>query len=216
MRQAFGAISVAALIFVAHDVHAAPILNGSFEGGTFDGGADATHSLPPGSTTITSWTVVNDTIAWIGAGNPWSLSAQDGDLFLDLTDFISGAPFGGVTQTLSTEIGAEYRLTYYLGSYTALWGGPPVSIIASAGATSQTCTDPATSTESTWTLCTMQFTATAITTPVTLVGSAGANYIGLDNVAVELVDGPSVPEPAVVFLLAPALAIGVRRYLRGA
>jgi len=73
-------------------------------------------SLPVGSTAITGWASVGDTLAWIGTGNPWGLSANDGARFLDLTDFAAGAPFGGVVQTVATSPGASYVLSFDLGS----------------------------------------------------------------------------------------------------
>lgn len=185
------------------------ILNGSFENGAFVNQGSQTMTLLAGSTAITNWAVVGaDGLAWINAGNPWSLSAQDGDKFLDLTDFLAGPPFAGVTQSIATTAGSQYVLSYYLGSLTSIWGGPPVSITASAGSTSLTCTDSTQSTVSTWTLCSMPFTATGALTTITLAGAAGFNYIGLDNVSVELSDGTTttttggVPEPASLGLLA--------------
>ena len=38
-------------------------------------------SLPIGSTAISGWTTVGDTLAWIGTGNPWGLTANDGARF---------------------------------------------------------------------------------------------------------------------------------------
>jgi hypothetical protein len=194
---------------VTTSANAAPILNGSFEDGGFvANAAQGTMSLGLGSTTITNWTVVVDGIAWIESPNPWSLSAQHGNRFLDLTLFQAGSPFGGVTQTIATDVGSDYLLSFYLGSLTAIWGGPPVSILATAGSTTQTCTDDTTSTVSTWTLCTVPFTALLANTQITLVGSAGFHYIGLDNVSVELVDGNGSPvsEPASILLLGAGVA----------
>ena len=41
----------------------------------------------------------------------------------------------------------------------------------------------------------MSFVATGASTTVTLQGSAGFNYIGLDNVSVDLLSEPGVPAP---------------------
>lgn len=197
---------------VATSASAAPILNGSFEGGAFvAGGFQGTMHLGVGSTTITDWTVVGvvgDSLAWINSPNPWSLSAQDGNFFLDLTNVTALAPFAGVTQTIATDVGSEYNLSFYLGSLTSIWGGPPVSILATAGSATQTCTDNTTSTVSTWTLCTVPFTALLANTPITLVGSAGFHYVGLDNVSVAPANGtePPVPEPASILLLGAGAA----------
>jgi hypothetical protein len=64
--------------------------------------------LPLGSTTITGWTVVADQIAWMNAGNLWGLSAQDGNKFLDFAAYPAGAPFGRISQNITTIAGHQY------------------------------------------------------------------------------------------------------------
>src|SRR5258708_7712572 len=59
------------------------ITNSSFESGTFVNDGNGTMVLPLGSTVIPGWTVVTDQVAWIISPNPWGLSAQDGNRFLD-------------------------------------------------------------------------------------------------------------------------------------
>lgn len=199
------------LTLVATAAHAIPITNPSFELGTFVNDGTGTMILPVTSTQITGWTVVNDQLAWIISPNSWGLSAQEGNRFLDLTAYPTGAPFGGVKQTLTTNVGDLYQLSYYLGSYTARWGGPPVSIVASAGNATETCTISTTSTVSTWTLCSMTFTALTTNTDLTLMGSQGFQYIGLDNVSVEAI-GTSVPEPNSLILLGFGLVGLARRF----
>ena len=103
--------------------------------------------------------------------------------------------------------GQQYELSFYLGTYTQRWGGPPVSITASAGNASETFTVATTSTASTWTQFSMQFMATAANTPVTLIGSAGFQYIGLDNLSVENIGGTPIPEPRTYVLMTTALAL---------
>ena len=191
---------------VAPLAHANLLTNASFEDGSFVNQGNATMVLNAGSTSITGWTVSADQLAWIDMGNPFGLSAQDGNRFLDLTAYPAGAPFGGVSQSIATIPGQQYELTFYLGTYTQRWGGPPVSILASAGNTSRTFTVSTTSTASTWTPFSMLFMATSATTPVTLTGSAGFEYIGLDNVSVEGVAGTTIPEPATYLLMATGLA----------
>src|SRR5688500_10274771 len=211
-RAGVRSLSLAAcLMLFASSAHAVPITNPSFELGTFVNDGNGTMVLPVGSTAITGWAVVFDQLAWIISPNPWGLAAQDGNRFLDLTAYPSGAPFGGIAQTFATIPGGEYDLSFYLGTYTTRWGGPPVSIQTTAGDSSQTCTVSAPSTASTWTLCAMTFTATAPTTTLTLRGTAGFSYIGLDNVAVTGPDVTAVPEPATVVLLGGGLvAAGTR------
>jgi hypothetical protein len=111
-----------------------------------------------------------------------------------------------------------------LGSYTAAWGGPPVTIMAEAGGTTGLFTNGLTTRSSTRTLKDLIFTATSTSTAVLLLGEAGVNYIGLDNVDVQCVSsggcsptgggggGTAVPEPATLV----AVGLGRRRQLRAA
>jgi hypothetical protein len=169
------------------------LVNGSFESGAFVNQGSVTMSLAAGSTVISGWTVVTDTTAWIGAGNPWGLTASDGSFFLDLTNYQSGAPFAGLSQTIATTPGATYSLTFELGS-SSFWGRPS-AIVANAGGTSATFSSGTTGGNNDWSQETMQFVATSASTVVVLQGSAGANYIGLDNASVEFVSGPGTPPP---------------------
>ena len=148
------------ILLLAASAEANLITNGSFENENgFVPDAFSTMILNLGSTTMTGWTVSADQLAWIHVGTVWGLSAQDGNYFLDLTAYPAGPPFGAVTQSIATVPGQQYLLSFELGSYTQRWGGPPVSITASAGATSQTFTVSTTSTASTWTPFAMLFTA---------------------------------------------------------
>lgn len=202
--KAILAVSFAYLVCAVTHADANLLTNGSFELGTLVNDGNATETFSAGPTAITGWTAVGRQVSWIEAGNPFGLSAEDGSRFLDLTAYNPGPPFGGVTQTITTTVGDHYELSFFLGSYTSVWGGPPVSILASAGGTSQTFTDSAVTTSSTWVPFSMPFTATSAGTAITLSGAAGVNYIGLDNVDVEFVSGPSsgVPEPGTYSLIA--------------
>lgn len=200
-------LGVACMAVLAVNIRADLLTNGSFEDGILVNDGNATMTFSAGPTNITGWTAVGRQVSWIEAGNPFGLSAQDGSRFLDLTAYNPGAPFGGVSQTISTTVGQEYALSFYLGSYTARWGGPPVSILASAGGASQTFTVSTTSTASTWTPFSMLFTATSTSTPITLTGAAGLNYIGLDNVSVDPSGGPTTPEPGSYALIAIGLGL---------
>lgn len=217
-RALFYALTTAA--FSVFSLPALPneLTNGSFEQGTFVNDGNGTMTFSAGPTTITGWTAVGRQISWIESPNPWGLSAENGNFFLDLTAYNPGPPFGGVTQNVATVVGLPYQLSFFLGSYTQRWGGPPVSITASAGGTTQTFTVSTTSTASTWTPFSMFFTANSASTAITLTGAAGVNYIGLDNVSVVPAVSPAVPEPASYFLLAIGLGvlglIGRKRLLR--
>jgi hypothetical protein len=78
-----------------------------------------------------------------------------------------------------------------------------------------TFTTPTTGTLNDWYHETMSFVATGSSTTVTLQGAGGFNYIGLDNVSVDLASVPAVPEPATLSLLGLGLAgIGLMRRRR--
>ncbi len=169
------------------------VTNGSFEDATnfVDNGQD-TMQVALASTLMTGWTVIggHDT-AWIGPTNPFSLSASDGRYFQDLTSYYTGGPFSGVSQSIATQAGHHYLLTFDLGSST-IWGLPS-AIQASAGASSQTFTSTLSTTNG-WEGESLAFTASGASTNLSLLGTSGFNYIGLDNVSV--VDVGGVPEPA--------------------
>ena len=190
---------VAALIALPAWPQANLVTNGSFESGVFEPPTSDTQSLPAGSTTMTGWTVLTDLAAWIGAANPFGLTAANGSMFLDLTDYQNGAPFAGVEQFISTVPGSQYTLTFALG--TAQGAGLPASITATAGSTSQVFSSSAAG-SNVWTTMSMAFTATSTSSVVRLQGSAGQQYIGLDNVAVT-----AVPEPPWYVLAGSGLAV---------
>src|SRR5678815_4488708 len=96
MSKAFKA-SIAAALFAmtCSAAHANLLTNGSFEDKTnFVGNSDDTMSLTAPSTAMTGWTVTGDSLAWIGPGNPFGLTASDGSYFLDLTDYDDSPPQG--------------------------------------------------------------------------------------------------------------------------
>ena len=183
------------------------LTNGRFEQGAFVDQGNDTETFTAGATTMTGWTTAGNYVSWIGPSNPFGLTAEDGSYFLDLTGYQAGGPFGGVTQTVATNPGQQYDLSFYLGSRTDLYGGPPVSIQASAAGVSQTFTDSASHDVSTWTLESFTFTATGTSTAITLLGTAGDAYIGLDNVDLEAGAVAAVPEPGTYALMLAGLGI---------
>lgn len=198
------------------------LTNGSFETITnFVPDGNDTMTLPVGSTTMTGWTVNgqvsgNDGVAWIGPTNPFGITAQDGSYSLDLTGYTNGPPYAGVQQSVATTSGDAYALTFYLGA--DITGVGTYSIDACGGSTCQTssvniATASSGPPNNSWTLETLDFTATSGSTLISLLGtdSGGVqDYIGLDNV--NLVDnGPAAtPLPAALPLFASSVgALGL-------
>jgi len=96
--------------------HASLVTNGSFETGSFvdtDGTPATAMSLALGATDMTGWAVFGDKVTWIKEPS-FGLTAPDGEYFLDLTDYQSGSPFGGVRQTIATTAGQAYRVSFQL------------------------------------------------------------------------------------------------------
>ena len=99
------------------------LTNGSFEDTTnfVNNTVEDADNLLRGSTAMTGWTVLGGhgnapAVQWDGPTNPFGLSAPNGSYFLDLTGPSPGWPFGGVEQTIATQPGATYSLTFDLGS----------------------------------------------------------------------------------------------------
>ena len=138
------------------------------------------------------------------------LTSSEKNYFIDLTRPDSGG-WGTLTQSISTDIGTTYQLTFDIGA-SSHWGTAYVT--ASAGGTSQTFSN-STSLESAWVSEVLEFTATTTTTAISFTGAnpGSKEYAALDNVAVNLKSSP-VPEPSSFALLGLGgigLAIGAYR-----
>jgi hypothetical protein len=208
------------------------LTNGSFEtasgGNTLPTGNGA--ELAIGSTAMLGWTVYttesspssNFNVAWLPTGNVYGITPEDGSYSLDLTGYNDVSPYSGVEQSVTTTIGTNYTLTFWVGEYqsNSIYSGP-VSVYASAGNQSAvvfTTTVPNGSTGNVWQQETLNFTATSTTTTVAISGdtTAGGQYIGLDNVNLALAS-TGVPEPATalpVFLAAAGFLAYARRKAR--
>jgi hypothetical protein len=155
----------------------------------------------PSTTAIAGWNIVNDSLIWINTMTPpnyGGLTNSPGNpsaFFLDLTGQHDNGVYAGVTQNVATVIGAAYSLTFDLGS-ASQWGTPD-GLTASAAGTSQTFTSSGVPTNNTWQSETFNFTATSNNTLISLMGSSGFSYVGLDNVVLtgQAVTS-AVPEPS--------------------
>jgi hypothetical protein len=212
-----GAIVLAALGLlcgVGRPAEAALLVNGSFENTqqTFVADANDTMDLAAGSTAIPGWTVVTNNVAWIGPTNPFGIVASSGSYSLDLQGYSDGSPYGGVQQSVATNVGHNYLVQFDVGT---LGNGTTTTITASAGATSSpfSSTNTATNGSQQWQTESFNFTATQANTLISLLGtqaSDGGIYIGLDNVV--LTDlGPvgAVPEPAAIVVWSLLGGLGI-------
>jgi hypothetical protein len=194
MKGIHTAIAAAALATcLAAPAHADLVTNGTFDntGSTFSGNTQGYEDLSATSMTIPGWMVINNPLAWITTPNMVGLTGNSGSqYFLDLTSDADNGHYGGVQQTITTVAGGHYQMTFDLGGSTTY--GVPDSITAcAAGNLCQLSTITATSTNQ-WASETYSFIAGAGTsTVISLFGTTGQKYIGLDNVAVKPVPLPN-------------------------
>ncbi len=199
---------LALVIWLAGESRAGLIVNGSFETGTNPPSQGSNGvALLTGSTAITGWTVIGGTsgdgLAWLPNGNSYGVSTPFGNDFLDLTGYHDNAPYFGVSQSISTVVGQAYTLSLDLGvdESNSLYSGP-IAVQVMAGPVTQTLTDTSTGTGNIWTAFNVNFTATSTSTTISIQGTQGNQYIGLDNVSVA-----AVPEPSTLIMVGMATMI---------
>ncbi|MCW5551284.1 MAG: DUF642 domain-containing protein [Verrucomicrobiae bacterium] len=163
--------------------------NGGFEdvNGTFVPNVDNLMVLHEGSMTIPGWTIVKGQVLWGSNNNPFGPSTPEGSMFLDLTGYQDAGATGGVQQDLVTTPGSGYRLSLSVGAYQdhPAFSGP-MAVTVVAGTLSNLFTFNPTGNGNQWGILEAEFTATAPTTPLRILGalSAGGAYLGLDRVSV--------------------------------
>jgi len=162
--------------------------HGSFEYAT---GIAPNSTLSPGATNLTGWTVIGGgNLTWCDSCPYCEVPASNGNYSLDLTGLVNMPPYEGVSQTINTVLGVQYQLLFDLsGRYDSI----PVSVLATAGASSQTFTNSDLQEGFYgWATETLPFTGTGGPTVISLLGTfAGGDDpdLSIDNVIV-------TPEPA--------------------
>jgi hypothetical protein len=177
--------------------HAGPLpprdllVNGSFENtsGTFARDGYGLMSLPAGSDTLPGWVTTSAELAWVDNANTFGAGTPFGTHSLDLTGYHDHRPYAGVSQTIPTVPGKNYRLSLSLGSnadFPGAGGQKAVSICAGSSGTNITFS-PSNATGNEWQRFSFPFTADSLSTAITITGwaSGGGNYLGLDQVSVE-------------------------------
>ncbi len=219
---------VAACALAIGSPAAADVVNGGFEQGVFGDGSVRQVS-PSDSTTLPGWTVRGDSLAWykdgfILEGN--SLSPHEGNLALNLCDGSVRTCDGSVrivSQAIPTVPGQQYRLSYWVGNYSAN-GGPAAILVEIRDGTSNTLilsetgTARPTDLPSTWRQFAFNFIADGTSNTITFgdvvdpyyTGRGGPTYTGLDDVSIA-----AVPEASTWGLMllgfAGLGALGLRR-----
>jgi hypothetical protein len=205
--------ALAAAVVMASPACANLITNGSFE--------SHLQALPPGSfiivpagdsTTITGWTVFGtaddvalDETNYFQSGSHFP--AEDGSVSLDLTG-TSPNTGQGVEQTVATNVGDGYTLTFYVGNVdnTNFNYGPTSTVgVLINGTQVTTCVNSDRVTDQDWVLCSYNFTADTASTTIGFENLDPASDFsnGLDNVSLSDVRPVrNVPEPPSLVLFA--------------
>jgi hypothetical protein len=194
------------------------ITNGDFE--TPVVGSGNTQQFFRGSTSITGWTVVGNS-----AGSNVSIvdknftfmggtaNAESGNQSVDLSG-TSDAGGEGLSQSVTTTIGTQYLVSFWLGRASYPEAGTGATDLYINGSFVSTYTNPNTNpTTINWAQFTYQFAATMATTSVEFLNRTGGSNeeTGLDNVSLTTAVG--VPEPASNVLFVVGLtAIGLHRF----
>jgi len=183
------------------------VVNGSFENPSVTAG---TYTNFGAGANIGGWTVVGVDSALVNSAVQRGITfqAQNGSNWIDLAGENSNSRNSGVTQTLSTTMGALYELKFHVGSATDnMFFFQSTVDLSINGGTRVSFTNPsAPANMLDWKLFMVPFTATSTTTNLTFFnGSAQNNFLsGLDNVSIT-----AVPEPSSLLLIVVGLTAGV-------
>ncbi len=172
------------------------VVNGSFEApGSPDIPYNGIGSYGVGNASLSNWTISGSDVwlidSWNRFGAEANTVAADGDQYLQLEDAGTGA--ATISQDITTEVGATYRLTFgYSGVDTTTHS---VVLAYSAGGSNQSVTYNTGTPMLAWQTETFEFQATATTTSISFTGqSVGAGFygIGIDDVSVVKITEPNL------------------------
>jgi hypothetical protein len=220
MKNLLPAFAALAAFAKTPATYAAVIVNGSFEAPTVTSGTYVNYFS--GSTDITGWTVRGFDSAIVSGpffAVPMVYQAQDGGQFVDLTGDGTNASVNGLGQSVTTNVGQTYALSFYVGSGTdsVTFSASTVDLRIDGGArvSYTNLNEPTDNLD--WQLFTVNFTATGPVTDIAFYNGSGPgnNLSALDNVSITAV----IPEPSAFALLAGALGLGsalIRRRSRSA
>ena len=217
MKNVVKLLAFVVIVVGATSVKAGLIANGSFETPTV---AFGTYTNFVAGTNIGGWTIVGVDSAVVNSAvqNGITFQAQDGNNWIDLAGVSSNNPNSGVTQNITTQIGADYQLSFFVGSATDnIFFFASTVDLSIDGGMRMSFTNPTTpSNMLNWREFTVPFTAQASSTSITFYnGSAVSNYLsGLDNVSVT---AAAVPEPSSMIIaigMMLSLSIASRRWLK--
>jgi hypothetical protein len=186
------------------------IVNGSFEAPGIASGTQAEYT----GNQIPGWTVLgNAANAQIFDTNykesQVTFNAQSGTQSIDVSG-TTNIPGQGVSQTVATQSGQEYKLSFYVGNPDVFnpSTGAVVNLSINNGLPVSYVNTDVTSGAMNWKQFTVDFVATGSSTTLAFTyGSAPPNYVSaLDNVTMA-----AVPEPASLTLVGIGVGCGVIR-----
>lgn len=176
-------------LFVPAAMGANLLVNGSFEQGDFSGSSGTSYNyVPTNGTSVTGWVATENGFDWHQAVEFGP--AFDGFRMIDLT---AGSSLGGIAQTISTVIGAQYRLTFAMSGPNFGFQDPRSVFVDVAGVSASFAAPASGTFPLNWTVETLVFTAVDSTTTLSFRGNGTGEYWGavIDDVSIEMIPAPS-------------------------
>ncbi len=206
-------LGASGLVTSAREAQAQLLQNGSFESPVVGGGSYAGYGT--GDSSIPNWLVVGapGNVAIVSGAftqNGYSFPAQSGAQWLDLTGTSNSAT--GVQQTISTNIGSIYSVSFWVGNTVnpgGIFGTTSTVNVTKDGTQffSATNSGGGGSTAQFWQQFTTSFVATGTTTTLAFLNGDPNNDTenGLDNVVVTGAAPTTAPEPSSIALIGTGL-----------